>query len=170
MAIRKNLRSQRGVTLVELIVALAILGFVLAAVYSFYYFGERSFAVGSEQSNLQRDLRLAADFITREVRHAVELDLIPVPASFAAGYSYIFLENSAVVHVHNGVKTAKTGPVVTGLSFGLERLRHNDRNVLQFTVRGRSGNQQYELSTRVFLSNVRSKENTQNAAVRYKKP
>ncbi|MFA5535576.1 MAG: type II secretion system protein [Bacillota bacterium] len=64
------MKTARGFALVELLVVLAILGVVLAVIFtpisnSFKYFGFQS-----EKTNIIIDARTAMDYLTREIRKA----------------------------------------------------------------------------------------------------
>lgn len=66
--IKSVLRTRDGFTVVELLIALALLLIVLALTFTFYVFGSSSFQVGETQADVQQNARLAANFITKEVR------------------------------------------------------------------------------------------------------
>ena len=64
----------------ELLVVLMLLVIVLGIAFtSLYYFINHSFNRGSDQHVLQTDIRLAGDFITKEIRNATEIEVLPVP-------------------------------------------------------------------------------------------
>ena len=65
--------GRRGMTLVELMVAMAIGSIVLAIVMTFTVFGGRSFAALGNYSVLDQQSRLGVDQMTREIRQATAL-------------------------------------------------------------------------------------------------
>lgn len=164
--------NERGLTLVEFIIAFALIVFVLAVGYCFYFFGMRSFAVGETQSNMQRDIRLVANFITKETRNATEIYLIGTPVPSAAdGFHYIYLESSAFRYKNpGGTVTEKTGPFINELSPMFKLKLSNERNLLEFTINGQDESQTYTLDTQVLLYNVSNLAEAQNQALKYKKP
>lgn len=159
MAVINLLRDRRGLTLVELVVALALFGVVLGVGYLFFDYGYRSFVVGELQSNLQRDVRTAAEAITKELRpaHAVIIsnDSVPDSGLLAAGYNYFILEPVASGRYRikrvdpTGETTFKTEGVITELEF------EGNGNLLSIKIAGGDGDQfYYEIKSRVLLVNT----------------
>ena len=72
MLLRK-LKDQKGVTLVELILVIAVLGFVLAAALSFFLLGTRTFSLGSSQAKVQQEARLATTIVSGDLRTALNV-------------------------------------------------------------------------------------------------
>jgi len=67
--ILKRLNKQ-GFTLVELLVALAISGVVMAGIYSVYYSQQKSYITQDQVAAMQQNLRVAIYFMEREIRMA----------------------------------------------------------------------------------------------------
>jgi len=63
-------KSEGGFTIVEILVALAISGIVMAGIYSAYYTQQRSYEVQEQVVAIQQNLRAAIYFMDREVRMA----------------------------------------------------------------------------------------------------
>ncbi len=63
-------KSEGGFTIVEILVALAISGIVMAGIYSAYYTQQRSYEVQEQVVSIQQNLRAAMYFMEREVRMA----------------------------------------------------------------------------------------------------
>lgn len=166
-----DLTDKRGLTLVELIISLALLGVVLSVGYSFYAFGNRSFDVGENRSVLQRDIRAAAAFITKEVRYTNRLRLTEFPESPPReDHSYIFLEESALKHIDGtGSLSVKTEVNVTALAFSARTI--NNRIVLSFRIEGEKDGQRYAIESEVLLLNVSSYSGAPSGStIRYRKP
>ncbi len=68
-------KDSKGLTIIELLLTLAIIGFVIAALYTFYLTGLRGWQRGIEQMEAQQSARIAMDKIISEVRYAHELSL-----------------------------------------------------------------------------------------------
>ena len=64
------MRSQKGFTLVELMVTMAIMAVVMAGVYSAYYSQQQSYVVQEQVSEMQQNLRGAMYFMAKEIRMA----------------------------------------------------------------------------------------------------
>ncbi|MFZ5596495.1 MAG: PulJ/GspJ family protein [Bacillota bacterium] len=67
----KIVDNKSGFTLVELVVAIALLGTVLAGLYQFMYIGQRTFQTGAAESRAVQDARLALIKMENQVRQAV---------------------------------------------------------------------------------------------------
>jgi len=68
--IEVKMRNQKGFTIVEILVALAIGGIVMAAGYSMYISQQRAYQITEDVSALQQNLRAAMFFIERDLRMA----------------------------------------------------------------------------------------------------
>ncbi|MGI6405249.1 MAG: hypothetical protein ACOX2E_01970 [Syntrophaceticus sp.] len=64
------MKDERGFLLAELTVTLALLVVVLAVSSVFFFFCQRSFYEGEKKTIVQSNVRLAANYITKEVRYA----------------------------------------------------------------------------------------------------
>lgn len=67
---RKLLTNKRGFTLIELLIVMGMLGVVMAAIYSLYSTHQRAAYTEDEVVEVQQNLRIAMDSITRDVRMA----------------------------------------------------------------------------------------------------
>ncbi|HHX01765.1 MAG TPA: prepilin-type N-terminal cleavage/methylation domain-containing protein [Firmicutes bacterium] len=78
--------NDRGFTLVELLIALSLLGLVISGGFSIYYFAHQSFVKSTVSSDIQRDMQLAMTQITNSLRTAHEASFFdtkigPLPAA-----------------------------------------------------------------------------------------
>ena len=71
-----KLSSNKGTTLLEFIVVIAIMGIVSLLIFGFMDFGLRSLFYGAGQVEDQANLRLVALEITETIRNASDLDLL----------------------------------------------------------------------------------------------
>ncbi|KJS14201.1 MAG: hypothetical protein VR67_01665 [Peptococcaceae bacterium BRH_c8a] len=169
-----GIKNSKGVTLVELIIALAILNIVLAAAYNFFSFGNNSFIIGSNQSNVQRDIRTVSFFITKEVRNATEFVLLDTPDTpFESEYEYIWIDGATIKHIESGLETNKAICSILGDDsyFTLEQLS-NGKNIINFIIKGQEGNQTNELNSGILLNNLNnlSEITDPKKVIRYKGP
>ncbi|OPL11142.1 MAG: hypothetical protein AVO34_03360 [Firmicutes bacterium ML8_F2] len=67
--------TEKGFTLIEVVVTLTLLGLVLTALYSFYFFGLQSWQRGIDQTEMQQSARIAMDTMIRELQKAEEFSL-----------------------------------------------------------------------------------------------
>jgi len=157
-------RDQNGFSIVELIVALSVLLIVLALGYQFYFFGNRTFTVGENQSNIQRDIRLTADLITKEIRNAKIVEL--VGASASDGYEYIYLQDKDIKHRLNENISNITNENINNLTFSLEQSSEGN-NVIEFTIEGEEDGQSFDVTTKVHLNNIFGLPETTGQVIKY---
>jgi len=135
--------------------------------------------MGSNQSNIQQNLRIVSSFIHKEVRHAVDIKVLDSSFTPIQGYEYIFVDNSSIIHgkyTDNGfVKVSKSDPIIVkstglkGLEFTIKELP-NGNNLLEFTVRAGDENQSYDIKSVIYLNNVQNISSTTDTVIGYKKP
>ena len=100
----KLVYDQNGLTIVELVIAFAILLMVLGVSYTFYTYAVRSSAVASRQLDLQQNVRLAKTLIENEIKLSGYIK-VGEPAD-PENYHKIYLENDKIMVRYKG-ETAK---------------------------------------------------------------
>ncbi|MDW7651431.1 MAG: prepilin-type N-terminal cleavage/methylation domain-containing protein [Bacillota bacterium] len=163
----KFLRNQRGLSLAELVVVIALLGIVLAIGYTFYFFGVRAFNVGEDQSNVQRDIRIASSVITKEIRNATVVELVYTDA--ADGYHYIYFDSGNIKHRLDADVTTWTQGSIESLTFNIQQLPDGS-NVVEFSIAGREDQQLYDITSKVNLNNLTGLPADSKPAIKYMKP
>ncbi|MDW7667535.1 MAG: prepilin-type N-terminal cleavage/methylation domain-containing protein [Bacillota bacterium] len=151
--------NRKGVTLLELIIALAIVGLVLTLAFNLFFFGNEIFAKGSDQYEVQHSVRLSLSSVTNEIRYASTLYIEnDKPDTFEDPYSYLYYENSSVYYSYidtDDTRRTKTlGNDITSISFSKE----SDK-LIEITLNGLEQNQSYEIITEVGLPNMSIKNN-----------
>ncbi len=66
----KYINNDRGVTLIELIMSIAIIGIVIIVIFSVLSFGVKSFTTQADSIEHQSNLRQTMSHITKEIRKA----------------------------------------------------------------------------------------------------
>ena len=143
-----RLTDDKGLSLIELLIASAILLLVLAVGYTFLNFGQTSFVRGEERADLQQNARMALDFISDQVRIAEIVVILP------AGHDYSDLEGYGIdvdyegeeeiytyqIYVENGsIFYSKLAQGVEEVTL-LENISENIDFDLNFAVNNNSGN------------------------------
>lgn len=132
--------NRRGVTLIELIIALGILGIVLAVAFSLFSFNLRTFGSGEVRSEVQFDVRMAAEHITYQVRNAREISTSEISPGEFIDLDELQIRFSRVVSVE------------------FEIVEEDAGYFLEYDITGFHDqfNTEYELNSRVLLNNILS--------------
>jgi prepilin-type N-terminal cleavage/methylation domain-containing protein len=70
MSMAERFRDQRGFTLTELMVTIAVLGLVMAGVIGIQQQGQQAYVMGSNRVETQQNARVALELMVRELRSA----------------------------------------------------------------------------------------------------
>ena len=105
------LKERKAFTLIEILIVIAILGVIMAAVYSVYLTHQRSAYTQEEVVEVQQNLRIAMDSITRDVRMAgmlVPSTTPPVTTGYANYSSSIPLNTASARRIYATIDAAPT--------------------------------------------------------------
>ncbi|MBW6431624.1 prepilin-type N-terminal cleavage/methylation domain-containing protein [Patescibacteria group bacterium] len=75
------MRNRKGLTLIELLIAIGLLTIIMSAMSAIFAVALKNYQVSIAQNNLQKDLNIVLDDISRNVKEAVELPLSYTTAS-----------------------------------------------------------------------------------------
>lgn len=155
--------KKKGLTLVELLISLALVGVVILLASSIYIFGLKIFDKGTTQSNVQDEIRVVGDFITKEIRNSVEITF-NTPSNIKE-YSMIYLDKNVIKYKPEGKSLEesvnKTGSIISGNNDLIFQTKNkNSKAFLNFTIKGTGKQQSYTLNSEVFLNNIKSIENS----------
>ncbi len=93
-------KRSEGLSIVELMIVLSLLGIVLALSYMYFGFGVQAFDRGEQRAIAQQASRLTSGFITSELRFASEIEINPGDTNFESGFRYIYLENESIKYIN----------------------------------------------------------------------
>jgi len=68
-----RLRDQRGFTLTELLIVVALVGLMMGALFTFQYQGQAAYQTGATRVEVQQNARSALDLMLEEVRSALAI-------------------------------------------------------------------------------------------------
>ncbi|MEN1759291.1 VWA domain-containing protein [Anoxynatronum sibiricum] len=152
MVASTNIRSQKGVTLIELIIVLALLGIVIAVAWPMIGFSSNVHKTTVREFDMQSDMRLASEQLTQYLRH-MTVGTIYTDDQYRPGgvadradrFNYLALEeeNGKTVLVdwrwvegEGHIKHIIAEPD-SDLSYGLSFYKHDmDENVVYFELNG----------------------------------
>lgn len=154
---------KKGMTLIEIVISFAILGIIILLISSLLSFSLLNFDIGLDQRDEQFDVRLAADYITAQLRYirddgnATSHNEIEVLGAVdnVAGYSYLYYENNNLKFKDSsGAIVSFTDDFIQSVSFTLRTDTSTDTpNVyVDFTVSGVNG---YQIDSSVYLTNLK---------------
>ncbi len=165
--------SGQGLGLVELLIALALLSIVLSLGYTFLFFGASAFRTGEQQADIQQNARLAAGFITRELRIAervvlvdgyTDLESLDIEAEGEFYLNFIYNHDGNIyfqVADESGVSEAVQDAVIQdaiagNINFDLNFRLSGAGNILQFdlTAEEMASGRSYTLETEVLVLNL----------------
>lgn len=152
-------KDKKGLTLVELLVTLAILSLVLSVGYGFYYSISRHYLVGSKQSHVHQNVRLAQDMIEKKIRHANKIIIIPSgdpPPSSEDGddYDRIYLDDDTN-RIMLTVKDGAPQDLLQGLSGNVKMelsFEKTEEYMVEMTIKGDpDGKNEYVVSSEIIF-------------------
>jgi len=163
--------NNKGTTLIELLIGSSLLVIVLGIAFSLHSFGTTSFSSGASRVDVQQNARLAADFITSEIRFAKNVDIVDIEdilessEEFAENFHYIFFDESgSIMYKEKGDPPLEkfsdiSQKVDFELSFKISDDLHNDNdNVLKLIVSAKDDNaRDFEVKTEVIILNLTDK-------------
>ena len=72
----RNRNSQRGLTLVEVLIVIAVISFLTVTISSLFAEGMRTYQAGQVAGMVQSDLRFALNYIALHLREGVSVDML----------------------------------------------------------------------------------------------
>lgn len=168
------MRKITAFTLIELIIVIAIMGFVIAAGFSVLLFGNNVFNKGSSQAEIQSDLRIASDAVKNELRYATEVTLLAAQETPVATYSYLYISGNRLIQATtdgSGNVTTRnlTEAVLTNVAAPFSLIVDaNGVNFLNMVLESQSGDQAFNVTTEIILKNIKDLPASTNFVVKYK--
>jgi prepilin-type N-terminal cleavage/methylation domain-containing protein len=141
---RKKVFNKKGITLIELIIVLAIMGLVLPFVVQFFLLGTNIFARGESQTRAQQNARMATMYITTELRNAKSVMIINSidpsdTSSLDPDYNYIFVDGSTIKHIKTdlGINVDIIREIAIGFTPTLEfNINSTNNQMIEFFIGG----------------------------------
>ena len=144
-------KNEKGLTLIEVMIAIAISSILFLIAFSLFGFGNRTFSEGTYQSGVQSDLRTVSDYIVRNTRYATNLELINT-LSLTEGNDYIQIDGNLMRHYRWTGTTHENFNLRHEItSYTFEGFRDGGKTILR--VKLESGDD-YEIVTEIDLPNM----------------
>lgn len=154
----------RGMTLIELMLGIAIGAVITMAAASFFYTSQQLLAEGDDQSVTQDSVRMTAAYIADAVRNATS---ISVESVVGTTDEYIYVSGNRLWMKNGGAPaTSISREEISAVSFTLRTV--GGRWFMEYTVTGPRG---FVVSSEVLLNNIHVGEAVEgtDAVVNYKK-
>ena len=95
------MNNERGFTLTELLVACAIIGMVMAGIFTLQQQGQSAYLWGSARVEVQQNARLALDLMTRELRSATSITAVGGNCNSSGATTITFVDSGSNAVVYN---------------------------------------------------------------------
>lgn len=146
-----GLLYRRGVTLVELLIVLALVGTIMAIGFNFLLFGMRTSRLSEERAQHQFEVRMPVDFISKAVRFADSAQILSGVPTAAAGSYDVYLDGNQIFYNDNGA--AAQIPGTTGVTDYTLTVTRINNSTLEYTI-GKTGTTEYDVTTQVVVLNL----------------
>ncbi|HZJ57331.1 MAG TPA: prepilin-type N-terminal cleavage/methylation domain-containing protein [Clostridia bacterium] len=163
--------SKRGVTLIELIMVLALMAIVFTSIFSFYSFNLGIFGRAQNKSDIQHDVLLVSEFITKEVRTATGISLSSRPPQDNDKESYNsfigLYQDGVEYHYDKGYRQIANTNIMD-----LNLVLSPNSNLLKFHITGEKDGEEYRIDSNVSLPNLAdmTDEEISGSWIYYNKP
>jgi len=102
---QKLMQKRKGVSLIELIIVLAIIGIVILLASSSHLFGLNTFSMSQEKSKNQFEVRMATDFVAKKLRYAGSIRMLSSEQTMAPTTgNYIYLTGGTLYCNEGGLQ------------------------------------------------------------------
>lgn len=100
----ERLKSQAGITLLEVLLAIILGTIVVGMAVNFFIQGQMTYTKAQDKTDAQSQLRIAMNNIKKELSVAIDdeetntyTEISGTPGSFEAGFLYFYVDNEAIV-------------------------------------------------------------------------
>lgn len=169
----KRVSDENGITLIELLAAIAITGMLVLLITTIYFYVFDSLHTGQDRLSLQRDARNILNTLATEIRFAAAVDLYDLPQEIT-GFSCIYIEDSVLKQKTNGVEKviSSNDNSINNISFKIKEISE-ENYILSMRLIARRKNEEYELNTELLLDNLETYSgdlNTKRNVICYQNP
>ncbi len=156
------IKQNRGLTIIELLIALVILIIVISLGYMFNFYVVRSFEIASNQSSVQQNVRIAKSIIENNVRYS-EVELLDaLPGGREEKYQIIYVDdNGFIKHVdEDGNVSDLLGTISSGINMQLS-FENKGNSFLWINVQGDiDGSYVYNIGSEILIQKVTDADDT----------
>jgi len=152
--ILKFLPNDKGLTIVELLIAIALLLIVLSLGFSLFFFGTGSFETGTARAGAQQQARLVDEYFKAELRNAGRISF---QDDVIDNWEHNFkLEDKVLYNSGNKI----TEKAINDVQIRLESEEQDGetRYLLDYVIHSEFDGREYTLENQILLNNIYSQE------------
>jgi len=179
--LENNKFNNQGFTLIETVIAVAIVGLVIAMSFSLLAFGQNYFSMSNTQYGIQNDGRITSSYLSKELRFATEIEIIDVfeardeiidNESIDEPYNFLYIKDGKLhnyIYQSGSYKQISFGNSISNSNSKFQKV--NDE-VLRIVIESTEDDKNYDLNTEINLENLKLNDNNINGneglAIKYK--
>lgn len=162
-----KLFKNKGLTLVELIISIALLGIIILFMFSFFYFNYNSFYRSNINYNVQTNLNEVLRTFEEELRFADEIKIYDNNDKIQShNKNYIYLKDNTIKlkKINNETKNLTANDIkINQLSFQV------DKNLINIDIRGEYESYNKEINNQytMELLNFKAEKKTKGFVIEY---
>lgn len=162
----KKKYNNKGVTLIELLIVLAIMGIVLQLLYSIFFVGNKSFNTSKDRGFAQQDVRIVSTLITNELKNAKEISFEKLEGDY---YSLRYNSKDKILYkdiFNKDIKQEKKILFSKLKKVSFKQTKKGFINIIIKSEEGKNSNnkKEYELVFDLLLENIPNYESTNKSS------
>lgn len=155
-------RNKDGFTLLETIIAISIIGILIILTFTFFAYGNQSYSKGRDQYEAQTDVRLALDYLSKQLRYATDFEMIDTIPTLQDSdpYDYIYINGGSIKYSEyvpsNTRINSSFGNSISSTSYLTStRLIASRNQMINFHITANEGaNTQFNITSEISLPNI----------------
>ena len=151
----KLFQNQKGLTVVELMIVLALLMLVLSLGFNLLFFGNQAYTRSSSQQIVQSNVRFASNSIIELVKYSVSIEILnEKPDILEDPYNYLYLDNNQLIMSYISPDGDRLERVLNSEINSVEFWDASaDKELLGLSITGTENDQSYEIEQEIALFN-----------------
>lgn len=156
---KNKLLNNKGLTLIELIITIALLGIIISFMFTFFQFNYSTFFRSSRKYNLQISLNNCARLIEEELRFAERIKIYSNKDNFHETKNYIYLDGSTIKIKRMGKESKSL--IVENIIIVDKPWLQLDGNLLTFQIKSQShkDKEEFIIESTIELLNFKNTDN-----------
>ncbi|MCF6464228.1 hypothetical protein C3E89_12805 [Clostridium sp. Cult1] len=173
MEMYKKLLENQGLTLVELIITVSILGIIISFMYTFFYFNYDTLLRTGTRYEIQSNLNQAMKAVEDELRYADEIYIYDkkVEGGFDNSKNYIYIKDNNILIKKANSKSKKliTDNIIINDLVNLESYFSLTNNLITINIKGRhlSNNEEINIKYTMELLNIKGNYDAKGSIIEY---